>query len=383
MPHFEKRIANLANNLKEYAEGSLILNSKPPVIFVELTQNCNLHCVMCRSSKDNNSKLNMPLTLFYKLVDSLFPFAHTVDLRGWGESTILPDFEERLFETIVAGPRVRLVTNALALKQSTWKLLMDSDSSVVVSVDAAFPETYKLLGRGSMEKLIASLDAGSSARDGSCKGRIMFNTVLNSLNLEELPDIVCMASRYKISRVTVFPIIIDRKNPLHLIHRRTTIQKYIYRAASMAREFQVELRLGACLDEGTLVSDALRRRCLHPWSYIYIDYAGRVGYCDHLIGHPELTIGDLAKDSFDNIWNGLAFQQLRKEHLFEIIALPKSLRKYEHCAWCYSHRYIDFEDDIHFNSISSVISTTGSLPLFGEMKNIRYMHRDFLSNLEI
>ena len=65
----------------------------PSTLIIELTRNCNGHCIMCSRKKSKyNPKLNMPLELFKKIADETFPHAKNIDLRGFGESTLIPNF---------------------------------------------------------------------------------------------------------------------------------------------------------------------------------------------------------------------------------------------------------------------------------------------------
>lgn len=371
---------NLDLNLNEFLAGVEELRSLPPVVFVELTQNCNLRCRMCRTTVGYEPTLDMSAELFDYLATTLFPWASIVDLRGWGESTLLPGFGAFLERTILCGPRVRLVTNALALSERLWALLMNASASVVVSVDAADSSTISALGRGSFKGLLSSLEEGArQLAHARSNGTISFNTVVNTLNLDKLVEIVRLAQRFDVRRITLFPIVASRSNPLHLHHRRLEITKNIELAADAAAELGVELRIGASLSESHVVNEALFDQCTHPWTYCYVDYAGRVGYCDHLIGHPQLTLGDLRAQSFEEIWNGEGFRSLRRNHAAVQASEGESLREhFGHCDWCYQRRYVDFEDEIHSAASTRCVSNRSSLPLICSHPSTKSRALDFL-----
>ncbi len=356
---------NLQINFEEFSKGVTQLNSLPPVLFVELTQNCNLNCFMCRSAQGYQKELNMDNDIFNLLQKELFPYASIVDLRGYGESTILKNFEERIIQTAMLVPKIRLVTNALAIKKDLWKLLMEKGSSVVVSVDSSTKETMNNLGRGSFDKLLNSLEIGCNERNRSTSnGSISFNTVISSMNLEELKDIVLLAKRFGVKRVTMFPVVVKRDNPLNIENRKSEIAKYLSEAESTAISHNIELRLGASLDESHVVQEGLPNRCSHPWEYCYIDYAGNVGYCDHLIGHTALMLGNLREKTFNEIWNGSKFQELREIHSNAKRGGTSELSSlFPHCNWCYKRRYVDFEDETNREAKDRIISTHSCNPL--------------------
>jgi radical SAM protein with 4Fe4S-binding SPASM domain len=361
--NIKNREENLVINLKEYEDRKVILKSLPTVLFVELTQNCNSHCIMCGHAslypKGYQSRLDMEDNVFNFIKEKLFPFANMVDLRGYGESSILRNFDKRIKETVETGVKLRLVTNALAIKQPIWELLMKESATVVVSVDSANPNTMKKLGRGSFNQLKKSLEIAVNEREKSNnKGKILFNTVVSSFNLEELDNIILLAKEYEIKRVTMIPVQIANESPLSLVKRKDDINRYILSAQEIAREVGVELRLGVSLDDSQIIKEKLPDRCIHPWSFCNIDYAGNVGYCDHLMGY-DINSGNLKNNSFDEIWNGMQIQKARMQHIaiekFRTIGLKNKLPL---CNWCYRRRYIDFEEDINKNFQSKIVSTT-------------------------
>ena len=382
------RQRNHALNLHEFHAGALLLESYPTVIFVELTQNCNLNCTMCRSAGANSASLNMEDELFDEIAQQLFPTAMVVDLRGWGESTVRPDFEKKVQKTIDYGPRIRLVTNALSLRQSTWRLLMNFGSQVTVSVDAVVQNTANQLNRGCLVRLKKSLEHGANAAAAvaAVDPTINFNTVVSSQNILEIPAIVAMATEFGVRRVTLFPVVAPRGSQLHIERKRSVIGRVLADAAHVAREGNVELRIGASLDEEYVNVAALPTRCLHPWSYAYISHTGAVGYCDHLIGHEALTLERLSGGSFTAIWNNSSFQALRTEHRRHLHQATPVNRigcgVFKHCNWCYRRRYVDFEDEIHPTSFERVVGTSGHDPTEVLIEG-PFLRDDFLNGGEL
>jgi len=129
----------------------------------------------------------------------------------------------------------------------------------------------------------------------------------------------------------------------------------------------IELRLGASIHEAYVNNAGLPNRCSHPWEYCYIDYAGNVGYCDHLIGHSALMLGNLASSTFDEIWNGSKFLELRTLHVNARKGGTDELNSlFPHCNWCYQRRYVDFEDETNIEANARLISTNSTHDLMPE-----------------
>lgn len=368
--NMEKNILRRDENRKlnsiEYSEGKIILESYPKVIFVELTQNCNLRCLMCRSPTDQNNKhRDMDDEIFSQIKKEIFPYVSVVDLRGFGESTILNNFEERVLETHAAGPKIRLVTNGVSIKRTTWNVLMETGASVIVSIDTTKDVLAKKIGRGDINSLLRSLEIGCSERDkSSTQSNISINTVVSSLNLDEIEDVVLLAAKYNIQLITLFPVVATRDNPLHLAKRINDIEQCLTKAADSAIKHNVELRLGASLDDSQTVASCLINKCPHPWEYCYVDYLGNIGYCDHLIGHSSLTVGSLKNETFIHIWNSPKLLEIRNIHKYATNGSVGELSSLlPHCAWCYRRRYVDFEHEFNNELQRRIVSTKSNNPI--------------------
>jgi radical SAM protein with 4Fe4S-binding SPASM domain len=348
-------------NEVEFIHRRVVLASYPPLVFVELTQNCNLSCRMCRGAAGSNPALNMSTELFGYLSAELFPYATWVDLRGWGESTMLPTFPAIVRSAIETGARLRLITNALAMTDELWELFCSGDNSIGVSLDSINPGTASTLGRGDVNKVIQRLARGLEIRRRGGRCEIYVNTVVSSFTLTELPEMVSRAQELGISRIVVNPVSCSRHSELHLCHVREQLAPVLERATALAKSVGVTLQLGAALDPSLVVEEGLAPICPNPWSNVLIDYRGRVGFCHHLVGNEDMLVGSLTRSSFHTIWNSEQYQELRRQHVGALET--RTLPSFGKCTWCYSNRYLDIEH-LSMPSLSSrEVSTRGTLPL--------------------
>jgi MoaA/NifB/PqqE/SkfB family radical SAM enzyme len=357
------RTLNLKQNERDYTERRLALSSRPTYVLVELTQNCNLACKMCRAAQGYNPDLDMSEELFELVAKELFPYASMVDLRGWGESTILKSFPGRLTRTINSGARVRLVTNGMAMTERLWELFFQRDNVIGISFDSSTPEMFSELGRGDFHRVVRNLRKGVDIRNRNGHGSIYLLTVLNSYTLAELPDILRLAADIKLDKVVINPIKCPPSHKAHLSHAVDKIPGVLNEAQQVALTLGIKLQLGSALETAVAVSYGLPSTCSNPWSHALIDYQGRVGFCDHLINNPQVTLGSLKESTFDNIWNGEKFQQLRAEHVAaqEKRELSTKFRK---CTWCYSNRYGE-TDLLPIGAVDvREVSTSTGLPLY-------------------
>ncbi|KAK1184381.1 radical SAM protein [Streptomyces sp. NBS 14/10] len=352
----ERRRKNQVLNIEEYRNGALHLSSKPLALFVELTQNCNLQCPMCRFGEKYRTEWNMSEEIFDKLADELFPFAHLVDVRGWGESTMLPDFGKFVARALNHRVRLLLVTNGQINRRPVWDIMMRAHGMVTVSCDAATPELFaKLRAGGTITRLTRTVRSIVEARErySAPRDHVRFNVVSSMDNLDDLVNIIDLAARLEVSTVVIHPLVAHFADPSHLRHDLDRTERAYADAAERGRREGVVVQLGAAPDPSLALPEMVRRpACMHPWSYAYVRYDGSVGFCDHLIGSDEYALGSLRDSSFEEIWNGEAWQQLRRAHLSGDIP-----DKFAPCRYTYAQRYVDFEHMVHPDRAAGLVSS--------------------------
>jgi radical SAM protein with 4Fe4S-binding SPASM domain len=351
----EERLENRRTNREEFASKATRLRSSPLVLFVELTQNCNLNCPMCRQRRPFSRGLNMPLPLYKRVADELFKRAWLIDLRGYGESMVLADFTHLAEIAAGSGAMLRLVTNGQINQESAWDALMSVHATVVLSCDATDPQLFAALRQGgTLDRLEKTAQSIVKHRDKHLapKKSVSLLAVVSRDNLHDLGNLPALAARLGIEKVSLFPIQAARNDPRHLHAVIEQVKRSLDVMQEKAALLNIEIQLGAAMDPDLAIPEALMDCCIHPWTYAYIDYLGRVGFCDHLIGSPQYTFGSISNNEFSKVWNNDAFQWLRAAHGSRRLAGACSP-----CRWCYDQRYVDFEDLIYPELAAKKVAT--------------------------
>ncbi len=145
---------------------------RPYTVVLDLTERCNLKCVMCyfsgvdrlrfppyeRSLSDTGI---MPVEVFQKIAAELFGRARRVALGCAAEPMIHPRFRDILG---IAGryrvPDLWFPTNLLALTEPTAQAIVDAGvNTVAASIDGVTRETYETIRVGGRwDRLISRLD---------------------------------------------------------------------------------------------------------------------------------------------------------------------------------------------------------------------------------
>ena len=318
-PRFIKVSWNKVKNELEFRRNKTILNTLPWNLILETTVNCNLSCPMCREYMPFDPQLDMPLDLLESAVDRLAPTSDTIDVRSQGEAMVAKTWDEMLSRVARYGCKYEVVCNGTRLSEDRCKQLAEMRFRVVVSIDGAKKETFEKIRRGArFEHVIAGVRMLSATyrETGLSSDRLAFQVTAQRDNLDEIPDIVRLAKEVGFGEVKVHGIN-NEGGP--------GIEEYADRCRQV---FEESIRLGRELglhrveipalnllppssppaSEGS-ASPPLDTRCREPWKTVNIAHDGNVYPCCIL---PMDPLGNLNDQTFEEIWNGAAYQELRK-----------------------------------------------------------------------
>ncbi|TBX05616.1 radical SAM protein [Clostridium perfringens] len=342
-----ERKENSILNSKEYHEGKLILKSRPRVLFLELTRNCNLHCTMCRPYNWYRSDWFMNEDILEKVRKELFPYVDIVDLRGFGESSLDNRLINLSKELNNNGVRTMLYSNLGTQDESYWDKLVSTGINIAISIESGDNVKYSKIRRGgNLDRVKKNIIACVKA---ATKNNLpFFTTVLSDDTLYELKGLIDFAHECGIKKIQLNPISIQNpKNPSGLSHYgflnlTKNIVKYEFdMLVKYAKKKNVYIELGANMFNENNVN---KNKCLHPWSYVFVRYDGEIGFCDHLVRQDTAMMGNIGKSNFMNIWNSEKYIEVRKSHLEKKFKTLEEKRI--ECEWCDLNRYANCEGNI-------------------------------------
>ncbi|MFR1111016.1 MAG: radical SAM protein, partial [Anaerotruncus colihominis] len=113
-PLTEKQQANTDLNLREIQSGATELRSLPRRLVFELTNACNLNCVMC-GRNSAHFKPTMFDMEWFGWFESMLDTVEEVTLMGWGEPTVHPSFQQMLEIINRHSARKYFCTNGMLL----------------------------------------------------------------------------------------------------------------------------------------------------------------------------------------------------------------------------------------------------------------------------
>lgn len=381
------KLKNFSLAQEEYYQGALQVQSMPVMVNFELTQNCNFKCPMCPQSidprfKSFNPNYNMPLPLIERIAKEVFPLAAFVDLRGFGESTILPYWHE-VTEMLEDFPLTRwhLITNLSHTRIQTWENMIRLGFVIGFSCDGASAEVFeKVRFKSKFHKILENLNSISALIKEYDSGGIYFISTIQPANAHEMKDIVRLAAENNAAEVQ-FKIVQPNRNvsALTTLHREK-IKNYVEQSIAMALERQVRVafndwvftrdipketltqleaiphnfkihpdmlrlqkggRIGSDTSQYSIIEKvwpyskvSILQKCFKPYGLTFINHLGQVGTCNHMMYPDMLVMGDLREETFASAWNSEAYQKFRAQLAS---AKPEDSR----CKWCFAHRLDD------------------------------------------
>jgi MoaA/NifB/PqqE/SkfB family radical SAM enzyme len=352
-----RKQANLHLNYLEKRAGRRKLISRPWKFFIEVSQSCNLKCIMCLHRKRRLAGI-MSDTLFHSLKDEL-TLAAVVHEHGYGEPFLDRGFISKLeFLKTTAGAYVDVFTNAVLLTPAlSAQLTALGLNQVTISVDGATKETFESIRAGAdFECVIEHIKALDAAKKhaGSVLPYIRINWVGMARNIEELPRFIETAADIGAGEVVLGDLF---EPDAHLAGECLYYHPEITnRAVAAARKIADQKRINfiaptvfrrpetAPVDSGSSppaagtpsastspspaaippdsapapnapiappappVSDFRAYPCREPWQTAYITWDGKVKPCCAM----DIPFGDLAEAPLREIWNNDRFALLRK-----------------------------------------------------------------------
>lgn len=337
----EAQKENSELNLTEIQEGATVLQSMPRRLVLELTNACNLNCVMCGRNAATFKPTVFQMDWLYAL-EPLLDTVEEVTLMGWGEPTVHPHFVEML-ELIHRHPaRIYFCTNGMRLGQLHDAIFENQVDVFAVSVDGAMAETNNAIRRGSdLNEITASLKRIKQTRRERQLSYPYINFVFCAMksNLHELPGVVRLAAdigleEVKVVYLTSFDEALERET---LWDCRAEVAEVFQQAVELGDKLGVTLKLPYIQGEDP-AGEALHRDCFVAWRDFFLGSDGMVRPC---MSTPRQFFPFDPGKLFAEMWNDKCYQEYRASvnNAKHMDAPCRHCYQSSHCNW---NRQISF-----------------------------------------
>lgn len=309
------RIENPKLNLEIIKRFFHIPDKKPNNVQIEISNKCNLNCEMCPRKDFNLPYKNMSFSFFKEIANKL----DNIDLilpTGWGESFVHPGIDKIVNYLKLKNHKTKIATNGLLLnnqKLINTALKLDYLTFSLDELDNKKSHGYSKEVSNNIKNLI---------KEKNEKGRknpfICIQPVLYKEN-KDILKIIKLASELGVDRVNIVRPYTKFNKNLSLPWKE---RKKIYKQVR-----SLSKKLGIRVDVFEYASFTGIRRflwkygkglfrinkwCPRLYDFAYVTLDGKVTPCCAL---PRCIVGDLTKQSIEEIWNSKKMEDFRKNHI--------------------------------------------------------------------
>jgi radical SAM protein with 4Fe4S-binding SPASM domain len=293
-------------------------------VFMDQNNKCNLRCQMCGFSDRRVAtlrKYDLPRWAYDRIAAELFPRANYVCLSLMTEPFMTRDFPERLAALRTHGvPFSDVITNGTLLSEESIAMILDSGlTRLIVSIDGGTKEIFEAVRVGAnFERVAANFALLRTRRRerNATLPRLRINHVLSEINIDHFDAFLALVESLDAEEVAVRTV--SRMSEAVIQESSDAVFWEKVRA--------IRVKLSAfCARTGVVDAAFLRDRhttidlftdagekliCRTPWTTIAVHPSGDVYPC---MAWSRPPIGNLTRQTFDEIWNAAPLNALRDE----------------------------------------------------------------------
>ena len=346
----ESQQKNTNLNIEEMHAQKLTLKSKPQRLVLELTNACNLRCIMCGRDEANFSLTTFDLEYLYSL-EHLLNEVEEVTLFGWGEPTLHPQFEQILEYLNKFPVKKYFVTNGMRLDRIKDAIFKHRVDIMAISLDGAKAETNnKIRINSDLDFIVKQLkDIVAIKKQNNLTYPYMnFVMTMFDRNIEELPELVKLAAEIGLDEVKGVYLTVFSENLLNesLYNKKEKVEKIFKEAYQLAQKLNIKLKLPYLQGEDVGGED-FHKPCYVAWRDFFVGSDGYVRPCQS--NATKFFKYDKNK-TFDEIWNSKEYQDFRQN--------VNSGNMCEECKRCYQSSHANWNNKSAFIQVGEEFAPT-------------------------
>jgi radical SAM protein with 4Fe4S-binding SPASM domain len=287
----------------------------PIQVDIEASGVCNLKCPSCPRSHDGSSSAGWIEPNVLETILDKMPFRpKDVLLGGVGEPLANPHLDGLIDVMARRGIECRMFTNGTLLNASSQNMLLSHRNlrSVGVSIDGATKESFEQLRRGAnfekWKEHVQSFCESAALKRGR-SFIVSTNTVVSKYNINEIPDIISLVAGLGVKHMQLIDMIPAEDEARDMVAPIAQYDSIIGMVKDIERQFDLHIIYSRRRFQ---FPPKVAKRCMLPWSYILVKANGDIEGCCALFGrNGKPVMGNILKQSFEEIWHGEAFREFR------------------------------------------------------------------------
>lgn len=287
--------------------------NKIKILFLELTQFCNLECIFC----DNRNLKRKKILKFDEIKDldtiiSSIEGNHNhsyIDISGYGEVMTHPDFDKFISFFKDKEKNVRITSNGLLIDKFIDVIVNSTIIDMTISLNSLKTDVYqKLMGNNGLEKVIKNIQL---LKDKGFKGKVNLSFVINRYNLDEVKNFIDMGKKLNchIACIGLTPTLKDMYDKDLFLEITDDVRKKVEEYKEYAKENNVSFYIFNPNSDSQIENRTINiNNCHYIDNYFFVGVTGNVVPCCW----NHISMGNIKKDKFDEIFNGEKYNKLRK-----------------------------------------------------------------------
>lgn len=338
----EQKFLPEAYRLPEGTSRRAVVDTEPKVVFIEVTNRCNLICQTCpRTYFDREPLKALSLNEFINIAEQ-FPEMRRALLHGVGEPLLNRELPEII--QYLKGRKVEVIINSNGtLLSPEWqeRLIESGLDQYRCSIDGAKDETYaRIRGADLLPKLKRGLGGlvKTKERLKTATPRVSIWCVATHENLQELPDLLHLAANLGVSEVYMQRLVYfasETEKQFGMARDELAIfgkdqseeDRIIEKCTKLSGDLGIKFLASGGRDPINSLAAARPsdfapwQACMRPWTTAYITANGNCLPCCispfATDDYQSLILGNLFEHPFSEIWNEPEYQKFRVDLLSE------------------------------------------------------------------
>lgn len=317
-----------------------VVSGGPKVVFIEITNRCNLLCETCPHTYFQREPLkSLSLREFIDIAEQ-FPQMSRALLHGIGEPLLNRELPEIIKYLKARNVEVIINSNGTLLTpQWQEKIVASGLDQYRCSIDGAKDETYaRIRGANLLPKLRRGLEGlvKTKERLQAKTPHISIWCVSTRENLQELPDLLRLAADLGVPEVYMQRMVYFAREPekqYGLARGELAIfgqdenkeDRIIEECTQLSKELGIDFLASGARDPINSLAAARPsdftpwQACMRPWTTAYVTANGNCLPCCispfATDDYESLILGNLFERPFGEIWNEASYQKFRVDLL--------------------------------------------------------------------
>lgn len=343
-PLTSQQDSNAQLNKKEALDGKIILDSYPRRLVLELTNACNLNCIMCGRDESSFIRNFLDINYLYRLEPAL-SYVEEVTLFGWGEPTIHPRFKDILGFLNNFPVKKYFVTNGTTLHKIEDLLFYFKVDIMAVSLDGACEATNDKIRRGaSFNKIVSSLKKITARKRENRLNYPYINFVMTFMksNLHELPEMVDLAADIGLEEVKAVYLTAFNRDLADeaLWNSAEDVRKVFAETVKRGESLGIKIKLPYIQGED-IAGEKFHKDCFVGWRDFFIGSDGYIRPCQSIarkLFHSSMY------ENFKDAWNSTEMTEFRS-------IINDGEKMWDECKGCYQSSHANWNKKSSFLQI--------------------------------